>query len=154
MPNFDGTGPAGQGPLTGGGQGHCVLKKGMQNGQEVWEGFMGTDGKPVCVTINHNTQQKKEMITMPGRDRTGPMGINLMTGRASGYLGYSVPGFINLMPYRRQYFYTMSHYPHGIPFVYLPAYGYGPYPTGRFFHRGFRGRGGRRGGRGRIMFSF
>ena len=34
---------------------------------------------------------------MPGGDRTGPMGIGPMTGRAAGYCaGYPVPGFANV----------------------------------------------------------
>ena len=33
---------------------------------------------------------------MPGGDRTGPMGMGPMTGRAAGYCaGYSVPGYVN-----------------------------------------------------------
>ncbi len=33
---------------------------------------------------------------MPGGDRTGPMGMGPMTGRASGYCaGYTNPGYIN-----------------------------------------------------------
>ncbi len=33
---------------------------------------------------------------MPRGDRTGPMGLGPMTGRAAGYCaGYSVPGFMN-----------------------------------------------------------
>ena len=33
---------------------------------------------------------------MPGGDRTGPMGMGPMTGRAAGYCaGYPVPGYIN-----------------------------------------------------------
>ena len=35
---------------------------------------------------------------MPGGDRTGPMGMGPMTGRAAGYCaGYPVPGFMNPM---------------------------------------------------------
>jgi len=35
---------------------------------------------------------------MPGGDRTGPMGMGPMTGRAAGYCaGYGVPGFMNPM---------------------------------------------------------
>ena len=34
---------------------------------------------------------------MPGGDRTGPMGMGSMTGRAAGFCaGYPVPGFMNL----------------------------------------------------------
>lgn len=33
---------------------------------------------------------------MPGGDRTGPMGMGPMTGRAAGYCaGFAVPGFVN-----------------------------------------------------------
>ena len=35
---------------------------------------------------------------MPGGDRTGPMGMGPMTGRAAGYCaGYAVPGFMNAL---------------------------------------------------------
>ncbi len=38
---------------------------------------------------------------MPGGDRTGPLGMGPMTGRAAGYCaGYSVPGFANPVPGR------------------------------------------------------
>ena len=38
---------------------------------------------------------------MPGGDRTGPMGMGPMTGRAAGYCaGYPVPGFANPFPGR------------------------------------------------------
>jgi hypothetical protein len=36
---------------------------------------------------------------MPGGDRTGPMGMGPMTGRAAGFCaGYSVPGYMNPGP--------------------------------------------------------
>ncbi len=55
---------------------------------------------------------------MPGGDRTGPMGMGSMTGRAAGFCaGYDAPGYANALP-------------------------------GRGFGRGFRGRGWRGGGRG------
>ncbi|MBN2720612.1 MAG: DUF5320 domain-containing protein [Proteobacteria bacterium] len=38
---------------------------------------------------------------MPGGDRTGPMGMGPMTGRAAGYCaGYPNPGFVNPVPGR------------------------------------------------------
>ncbi len=41
---------------------------------------------------------------MPGGDRTGPLGMGPMTGRAAGYCaGYSVPGYMNPIP-RRGFF--------------------------------------------------
>ncbi len=38
---------------------------------------------------------------MPGGDGTGPMGMGPLTGRGAGYCaGYSVPGYMNLIPGR------------------------------------------------------
>ena len=35
---------------------------------------------------------------MPGGDRTGPLGMGPMTGRAAGYCaGFQMPGFVNPM---------------------------------------------------------
>lgn len=59
---------------------------------------------------------------MPGGDRTGPMGLGPMTGRAGGYCaGFGMPGYMNPAPGRGM------------------GYGRG---------RGFRGRGFGGGGRG------
>jgi hypothetical protein len=38
----------------------------------------------------------KEVIIMPGGDRTGPRGMGTKTGRGAGYCaGYNVPGYAN-----------------------------------------------------------
>ena len=38
---------------------------------------------------------------MPFGDRTGPLGLGPMTGRAAGYCaGYPVPGYLNPIPGR------------------------------------------------------
>jgi len=43
----------------------------------------------------------KEVTLMPGGDRTGPLGMGPMTGRAAGYCaGYGVPGYMNPWPGR------------------------------------------------------
>ena len=43
----------------------------------------------------------KEVIEMPGGDRTGPLGYGPMTGRGAGYCtGYSMPGYANPIPGR------------------------------------------------------
>jgi len=65
---------------------------------------------------------------MPGGDRTGPMGLGPMTGRAAGYCaGFGVPGTANSLPGR--------------------GYGGGFWGGGRGLGWG-RGRGGGRGRRG------
>ncbi len=46
MPGFDGTGPAGLGPMTGRGNGYCVLRKtGTGDGPLI--GFAGLSGCPI-----------------------------------------------------------------------------------------------------------
>jgi hypothetical protein len=46
MPGFDGTGPRGRGPMTGGGRGFCVLKAPGKPDESV-TGFAGLSGRPV-----------------------------------------------------------------------------------------------------------
>ena len=63
MPGFDGTGPLGQGPLTGGGRGFCVAPVGYAGSAPV--GYNGIGGYPVNIGY--------------------PYGVN--------YGGYSVPSY-------------------------------------------------------------
>ena len=46
MPGYDGTGPQGQGPMTGRGMGFCVLTTSQENPGQV-KGFAGLQGVPV-----------------------------------------------------------------------------------------------------------
>ena len=80
---------------------------------------------------------------MPDGDRTGPMGMGPMTGRAAGYCAdYPVPGYMNPIPGRsfglgwgggwgRGHRWRHWSYATGLPawvrFGYPPAWGYGPY---------------------------
>jgi len=60
---------------------------------------------------------------MPGGDRTGPLGLGPMTGRAAGYCaGYSTPGYMNPLGGR------------GLGLAWRRGYGRG---GGRGFRRGF-----------------
>jgi hypothetical protein len=95
MPGFDGTGPLGQGPMTGRGQGFCVLTSSEENPDEV-KGFAGLQSVPVG-QINRNFENTgKEVINMPLGDGTGPAGLGPMMGRAAGFCaGYPVPGYMN-----------------------------------------------------------
>jgi hypothetical protein len=45
MPGFDGTGPRGQGPMTGRGEGYCALRI-PESGQTPY-GYAGLQGTPV-----------------------------------------------------------------------------------------------------------
>ncbi|RLF33192.1 MAG: hypothetical protein DRM98_02655 [Thermoplasmata archaeon] len=61
---------------------------------------------------------------MPGGDRTGPLGLGPRTGRAAGYCaGYSVPGYMNLIP------------GFGRGFGYGRGFGRGLWGRGRWFWR-------------------
>lgn len=50
MPGYDGTGPQGQGPMTGAGRGYCMLKVPCAH-DPVVTGFAGLTGKPVSFFV-------------------------------------------------------------------------------------------------------
>jgi hypothetical protein len=130
VPKYDGTGPAGAGPMTGQGLGYCVLKNQTGEDESGIRGYMGLRGVPVGYSSEERQKSGKEAISMPRGDGTGPMGMGPMTGRAVGFCaGYPSPGFMN--PYWGRA---------GVPFAqtgYPAAYSYGGAP---FYGRGFPGR--------------
>ncbi len=95
MPGGDGTGPSGEGPMTGRGNGFCLLSTSKESPGQV-KGFVGFEGVPVG-NINGNFETiRKEVLNMPRGDRTGPAGAGPMTGRAAGFCaGYTAPGYAN-----------------------------------------------------------
>ena len=159
MPGFDGTGPLGQGPMTGRGQGFCVLTSSKENPGQV-KGIAGLQGVPVG-QVNENFENTgKEVINMPFGDGTGPAGLGPMTGRAAGFCaGYPVPGYMNpavggagfygagmpaVGPYGAGvYGYGMPYGGYGMPYGGWGRRGFG-FGFGRGFGRGW-GRGRRRG---------
>ena len=158
MPGFDGTGPSGQGPMTGRGQGYCVLLDCEENPGEA-KGFAGLQGVPVGDKVENFENVERKVIHMPFGNGTGPAGLGPMTGRAAGFCtGYPVPGYMNAFVGRTGF------YGSGLPIIRpygagLNAYGL-PY-GGRVipgFRRGFGfGRGfgrGQRCGRGRGRFGY
>lgn len=89
MPRNDGTGPRGQGAMSGRGMGYCMLRLETDRPSFVG-GFVGIDGIPI------GGIEATEEVNMPGGDGTGPRGMGPMTGRAAGdCAGYSVPGYMN-----------------------------------------------------------
>lgn len=156
MPGFDGTGPTGQGPMTGRGQGFCVLTNLEENSGQV-KGIAGLQGVPVGQMNENYENSGKEVINMPRGDRTGPAGLGPITGRAAGFCaGYSVPGYMNPAAGRAGF------YGVGTSVVGLYGAGYSVPYVGRVnpwlrrgfgFGRGFgRGRGWGRGRGGRFGF--
>lgn len=49
MPGLDGTGPFGQGPLTGSGEGYCAI---VLAGDEAIHGYVGIQGTPIVMARN------------------------------------------------------------------------------------------------------
>lgn len=155
MPGFDGTGPLGQGPMTGRGMGYCVLK--TPEGNSIPPAFEQN-------VLAHRGQEAgafraagKEVITMPAGNGTGPLGMGPMTGRAAGYCaGYPAPGYMNPIPGRgfwgRGFIPGYGATPYGqtvVPYGYVAGYAPGWGRAFGWFGRGF-GRGWGRGfGRGR-----
>ncbi len=164
MPGFDGTGPLGKGPMTGRGQGFCVLTASKENPNQI-QGFAGIDSKPIgqVKTKAGLTLSGKEVTDMPFGDGTGPAGAGPMTGRAAGFCaGYPVPGYMNPAMGRAGFYgagapafgpYGPGLYGYGAGYG-MPYGGWGnPWPRRGFgfgFGRGFgRGR-----GRGRGRFGY
>ena len=156
MPGFDGTGPSGQGPMTGRGQGFCILRVSEEKPGEV-KGLAGLQGVPVSHQVESFENAGKEVIHMPFGDGTGPAGLGPLTGRGAGFCaGFPVPGYINPVMGRAGFCGS------GVPVVrpYGPGlYGYGLPYGGRvtpWFRRAFGlGRGfGRGRGRGRGRFGY
>ena len=95
MPGFDGTGPSGQGPMTGRGQGFCALRIFEGNPGKV-KGFAGLQGVLVNDKIETFENVERKVINMPFGNGTGPAGLGPMTGRAAGFCtGFTVPGYMN-----------------------------------------------------------
>jgi len=171
MPGFDGTGPLGQGPMTGRGLGFCVLTTSKENPNQI-QGFVGIDGRSVGQTkVNEGFNfTEKEVINMPLGNGTGPAGMGPMTGRAAGFCaGYPVPGYMNPVVGRAGFYgaggpafapYSAGSYGYGAGYG-MPYSGYGMPYGGRvnpWLRRGFGfsfGRGfGRGRGRGRGRFGY
>ncbi|MBL7186447.1 MAG: DUF5320 domain-containing protein [Phycisphaerae bacterium] len=156
MPGFDGTGPLGQGPMTGRGQGFCALTVSEENPGEA-KGFAGLQAVPVGQKVESFENTEKEVINMPLGDGTGPAGLGPMTGKAAGFCaGFGVPGHMNPVMGRAGFY--------GVAAPTQRPYGAGSYSYGKpyggrvnpWFRRGFGfGRGfGRGRGRGRVRFGY
>ena len=95
MPGFDGTGPSGQGPMTGRYRGFCALTVSKENPGEV-KGLVGLQSMPISHKVGNLENVEKEVINMPFGNGTGPAGLGPMTGGAAGFCaGFPVPGYMN-----------------------------------------------------------
>lgn len=63
MPRFDGTGPRGAGPMTGRGEGYCVLQVG-ESGEPV-RGYVGLAGMPVGAPTGAEASEAESVRRAP-----------------------------------------------------------------------------------------
>ena len=107
MPRFDGTGPRGSGPFTGGGRGHCAIVLPPAGSAQRPYGYVGYVGTPAVFDedmalswsageadgqwpdddrsyCGWRPRGARGGYIMPGRDHTGPRGEGAMTGWGAG----------------------------------------------------------------------
>ena len=82
MPGFNGMGPLGQGPLTGGGRGFCVMTQGYNPG--VPYGFSGMQNYPVNVS-NTYPQSYSGSYIPSYQYPSYPLGLSRYPARSAGY---------------------------------------------------------------------
>jgi len=72
MPRFDGTGPCGEGPMTGRGEGHCALVLPLEEGRAPY-GYAGLQGRPVVLGAQtvRSPPQRRILGRWPGMPRAG-----------------------------------------------------------------------------------
>jgi len=71
MPAFDGTGPRGQGPLTGRGEGYCAMRLPNPGSGQVAYGYAGRNGVPVRVDLREGLDSGTTPVQGRRRGRPG-----------------------------------------------------------------------------------
>lgn len=77
MPAFDGTGPRGQGPLTGRGEGYCAIRLPNPRSGRVPYGYAGLPGMPVRLGL----RQRLSLGRALGQGRRRGRGDRRLLGR-------------------------------------------------------------------------
>jgi hypothetical protein len=72
MPAFDGTGPRGQGPLTGRGEGYCVIRLPNPRSGQVPYGYAGKIGAPVRLGLRQGLSLGRALSQGRRRGRGAP----------------------------------------------------------------------------------
>jgi hypothetical protein len=78
MPEYDGTGPRGRGPLTGAGRGFCILKLPRARG-EAMGGLAGWAGKPVRLDPGYQPADGPDPTAMGNKTADGEQGLRRRT---------------------------------------------------------------------------
>ncbi len=74
MPGFDGTGPRGMGPFTGGGRGYCVLRIANPVSEDALSGYIGIQGTPVSAVPQPSSEGFLPTLSQPLFPRLGRAG--------------------------------------------------------------------------------
>ncbi|MCG2790372.1 MAG: DUF5320 domain-containing protein [Actinomycetia bacterium] len=82
MPGFDGTGPLGQGPFTGGGKGFCVMP--IDYSSRSFSGFVGLQNFPVNIPYS-NPQTHNSFLNLSYRYLPYQLRSIGYLGRLAGY---------------------------------------------------------------------
>jgi len=82
MPGFDGTGPLGQGPLTGGGRGFCVMP--LNNNTRISYGTTGLQNYPVNIPYS-NPQAHNSFLNLSYPYLSYQLRAIGYFGRSTGY---------------------------------------------------------------------
>jgi hypothetical protein len=83
MPRYDGTGPAGQGPMSGQGLGYCLLRKSLQENGTGIRGYAGLGGRPVPAGYPA-TYAYRRMSFFSRRFPAGRFGLGFGRGHGRG----------------------------------------------------------------------
>jgi hypothetical protein len=75
MPGFNGTGPSGRGPLSGGGRGYCAIVVPPAGSEQAPYGYAGLQGSPVIMDAAEGVEPTAAAPTIP-RPGPGPWGAH------------------------------------------------------------------------------
>ena len=77
MPAFDGTGPRGQGPLSGRGEGYCAVRLPIPGSGRMGYGYAGRAQVPVRLGL----RQRLSLGRALGQGRRRGRGVRVLSGR-------------------------------------------------------------------------
>jgi hypothetical protein len=72
MPGFDGSGPRGHGPMTGRGEGYCVMVLPDPGSKEAPHGFAGVSGRPIAMARRPILRARRNGWTVNRRPHLRP----------------------------------------------------------------------------------
>jgi hypothetical protein len=120
MPGFDGTGPSGQGPLTGQGRGFCILKNSEEKPRQL-QCYAGLQGTRIGQINEIAQESRKKIVDVSFAYGRLPACLKPLTRRAAvSYMGFLGSRYMNPVvhritycPYDLKAFHLYGAGPHG-----------------------------------------